>query len=136
MLLRINYKAWLLQLVIWNAIVIFSKFLLFIMEFFCKVILDKISEFLLGWIQKYPNLELIFVIIVVPVIMNGFAFWIQDNFLKKRDITNELEQVEAEIKNTQKDQTGEQLKENQKDKQVVESPKIENELKLQKKASS
>jgi AAA15 family ATPase/GTPase len=29
-------------------------------------------------------LELILVIIVAPVIMNGLAFWFQDNFLKKK----------------------------------------------------
>jgi hypothetical protein len=29
------------------------------------------------------------VIIVVPVIMNGLAFWIQDNFLKKKEINRE-----------------------------------------------
>jgi hypothetical protein len=46
--------------------------------------LISISMFLLGWIQPYETLELILVIIVVPVIMNGFAFWFQDNFLKKK----------------------------------------------------
>ena len=41
---------------------------------------------LIGWIQPYQTLELILVIIVVPVIMNGLAFWIQDNFLMKKDL--------------------------------------------------
>lgn len=67
------------------------------MEFFLRNILNKISEVLLGWIEAYPTLELVFVIVVVPVIMNGFAFWVQDNFLKKRDLTNEVKEVEAEI---------------------------------------
>lgn len=30
-------------------------------------------------------MELILVIVIVPVIMNGLAFWIQDNFLKKKE---------------------------------------------------
>jgi hypothetical protein len=40
----------------------------------------------LGWVEAYPNVELVLVIVVVPVIMNGFAFWVQDNFLKKRSV--------------------------------------------------
>ncbi len=41
----------------------------------------------MGWIEDYPVLELFVVIVIVPVIMNGLAFWIQDNFLMKRDKT-------------------------------------------------
>jgi len=37
----------------------------------------------MGWIEDYPVLELVLVIVIVPVIMNGLAFWVQDNFLKK-----------------------------------------------------
>jgi hypothetical protein len=43
-----------------------------------------VAMFLIGWITPYETLELILVIIVIPVIMNGLAFWIQDNFLKKK----------------------------------------------------
>ncbi len=43
------------------------------------------ATFVLGWIQPYETLELILVIIIAPVIMNGFAFWFQDNFLKKKE---------------------------------------------------
>lgn len=46
--------------------------------------ITSISSFLIGWIQPYETLELILVIIVIPVIMNGLAFWFQDNFLKKK----------------------------------------------------
>jgi hypothetical protein len=40
----------------------------------------------MGWIEAYPILELMVVIVIVPVIMNALAFWVQDNFLKKEDI--------------------------------------------------
>jgi len=43
-----------------------------------------IAKVSLGWIEAYPNLELIVVMVIVPVVMNGLAFWVQDNFLKKR----------------------------------------------------
>lgn len=45
----------------------------------------SIATFLLGWIQPYQTLELILVIIIIPLIMNGFAFWFQDNFLMKKE---------------------------------------------------
>lgn len=65
---------------------IVAKVILFSMEFGLSSFLDIMSKFLLGWIEAYPTLELVVVIVIVPVIMNGFAFWVQDNFLKKREI--------------------------------------------------
>jgi hypothetical protein len=52
-------------------------------ELLLKGPLNAVGEFLLGWAQPYETAELVIVIVVVPVIMNGLAFWIQDNFLKK-----------------------------------------------------
>jgi hypothetical protein len=43
----------------------------------------------MGWIERFPVLELVLVIVVVPVVMNGLAFWVQDNFLmKKEEVSN------------------------------------------------
>ena len=47
---RINYKAWILQLLIWNAIVIVAKVILFCIEYLLQNVLDVVSKFLLGWI--------------------------------------------------------------------------------------
>lgn len=71
---------------IWNIIVIVSKSLVFELEVVFNEQLIIITTFLLGWIQPYQTLELVLVIIIVPVIMNGFAFWFQDNFLKRKEI--------------------------------------------------
>ncbi len=82
-LFRISYFAWIIQFLIWNLIVAVCKSFLFMFELLLNKPLNAISEFLLGWVQPYPNVELVLVIIIIPVIMNGLAFWIQDNFLKK-----------------------------------------------------
>ena len=66
------------------------KSLLFILELTLNQPLNAITLFLLGWVQEYPAFELVIVIIIVPVMMNGLAFWIQDNFLKKRYTKAEL----------------------------------------------
>lgn len=39
----------------------------------------------MGWIENYPVLELFVVLIFVPVVMNALAFWVQDNFLMKKE---------------------------------------------------
>lgn len=84
-LCRINYFDWVVQFIVWNLIVVISKTLLFYTELLLSGPIIDIAVFLIGWIQPYQTLELILVIIVVPVIMNGLAFWIQDNFLKKKE---------------------------------------------------
>jgi hypothetical protein len=70
-------------LLIWLAIVVVSKSIFFGIEFGCEDFLKTVSFELVGWIEAYPVLELVIVIVIVPVIMNGLAFWVQDNFLKK-----------------------------------------------------
>lgn len=61
-----------------------AKTLLFYIEVLLSGPLIAVATLLLGWIQPYETLELILVIIIAPVIMNGLAFWFQDNFLKKK----------------------------------------------------
>lgn len=60
------------------------KTILFFIELGLNKPLIAICGFLLGWLQPYPTFELIVVIIIVPTFMNGLAFWMQDNFLKKK----------------------------------------------------
>lgn len=50
-----------------------------------------VTEFLMGWITDYPKFELLIVMFVVPVIMNAIAFWIQDNYLMKKQSNRENE---------------------------------------------
>lgn len=89
-----DYRAWGVQLAIWNLIVILSKGMLFVMEYFLRGFLINLSNNLLWWIEAYPRLEVVFVLVVVPVIMNALAFWVQDNFLKKAETT--IRQTAAE----------------------------------------
>jgi hypothetical protein len=83
MIFRVSYFVWGVQFGIWNLIVAVCKSILFLIELLLNGPLITIGEFLLGWVQPYETAELVLVIIVIPVIMNGLAFWNQDNFLKK-----------------------------------------------------
>jgi hypothetical protein len=44
--------------------------------------LDNILGTLFRPIQQYPNFELVFVMIIVPFVLNIIQFWVQDSFLK------------------------------------------------------
>ena len=68
-----------------------SKTLVLGLEILLNAPIIAIASFLLGWIQPYETLELILVIIIIPVIMNGFAFWFQDNFLMKKETSTPVE---------------------------------------------
>ena len=73
-----------MQLLIWVSVVVIGKGALFGFEFGLRNPLKKFSFLIMGWIENYPIFELFVVIVFVPVIMNGLAFWIQDNFLMKK----------------------------------------------------
>jgi len=81
----INYQAWLVQLLIWVSVVVIGKSVLFGFEYGLKNPLKSFTFLIMGWIENYPVFELIVVIVLVPVVMNGLAFWIQDNFLMKKE---------------------------------------------------
>lgn len=66
--------------------------------------LIDIATDILWWIQPYKTLELILVIIIVPLIMNGFAFWFQDNFLMKKSTPPPPEQQPAAEASPQKEE--------------------------------
>jgi hypothetical protein len=58
----------------------------FYIEYALSKPIITVSDFILSWIEDFETLELILVIILIPVVMNGLAFWIQDNFIKKRQM--------------------------------------------------
>lgn len=73
---------------------VLGKSILFAFEFAMESPLKNFTFSLMGWIEDYEVLELVVVIVIVPVIMNGLAFWVQDNFLKKQDASEgEIELV-------------------------------------------
>ena len=67
------------------SIVVINKLILFGLEYGLKTPLQNFTFLIMGWIEYYPVLELLVVIVVIPVIMNGVAFWVQDNFLMKKE---------------------------------------------------
>lgn len=79
---RIEYWTWLIQTVIWVCIVVISKSaLIFIILGFTPV-LGFIGSAILAPLSLLPKFQLVIVMVIVPFVMNGFQFWVQDNILK------------------------------------------------------
>ena len=50
-------------------------------------LLNTVGEAIFSPLVPYPRLELVLIMVVIPVIMNSFQYWITDSFLKKRETT-------------------------------------------------
>ena len=90
---NINYRIWVVQLTIWCIIVILVKITLFFVQLFFSSELEDYGELVLGGFKGEPEVELVFVMIIAPVVMNSVQYWVQDNFLKRPLLRQEEEAV-------------------------------------------
>jgi hypothetical protein len=63
-------------------IITISKVVVFIGEVIWYKPIVKVGLALLKPVEDDPELELVIVMILVPIVGNSFLYWIQDNFLK------------------------------------------------------
>eukprot|EP00828_Plagiopyla_frontata_P020263 TRINITY_DN2588_c0_g1_i5.p2 TRINITY_DN2588_c0_g1~~TRINITY_DN2588_c0_g1_i5.p2 ORF type:complete len:205 (+),score=41.88 TRINITY_DN2588_c0_g1_i5:352-966(+) len=85
--IKIDYLAYTIQLGVWALIVVMSKATLYFFQIIFQSLLEDVGNFIFSGIKTIIWLKLLIVIILVPLVMNSFCFWIQDNFLKKNEIT-------------------------------------------------
>lgn len=84
--IKINYKIWFSQVLMWVFIVLSSKVVLYMCEIRLQVMIDIIHNLL----EALPmNVKIVFVLVIAPAIMNCVLVWIQDNLLKKSKFTQE-----------------------------------------------
>lgn len=82
---NIDYSIWAVQTGLWCLISTLMKIFVYIIMLTFPDMLEQLGNSLLQSISVYPRLELIFVMIVVPFVMNCIQFWMVDNFLKESD---------------------------------------------------
>ncbi|CAD8148685.1 unnamed protein product [Paramecium pentaurelia] len=87
---RIDGQIYACQLFVWNSVVIVSKFILYGFQELVADQLNEIGTYLLSPINN-PDLLLVFVMIIIPFIMNAITFWIQDNIIMKTEFSNQEE---------------------------------------------
>ena len=79
---HINFRIWVVQMVVWCMIVFLSKIIVFFFEIIYHKPIVRTGELFLSKLEGHPQLELVVVMVVIPVTFNSIQFWVQDNFLK------------------------------------------------------
>ena len=85
----IDYSIYLLQLIVWSLIITIVKITLYFVCMATTEYLEIACDYLLGWTNLFPKFKLIFVMVLIPLVLNSIQFWIQDNILqgkKKRTL--------------------------------------------------
>lgn len=82
---HINYRVWGIQLVVWLFIVTISKIAVFALEFIYSEEFISVGIYCLSFFDGHPNLELVFVMFIVPFTLNSLQYWIVDSFLQGTD---------------------------------------------------
>jgi len=90
---KLDYVGWAMQVGVWTVILSSVKWTLFLGIYWNADLLSTYGDTLLGWMDEYPRLELVVVMIVVPAVMNCAQFWLQDTFLKGKSEERQALQV-------------------------------------------
>ena len=73
---HINYKVFLIQLFVWIIIVTLSKLTVFSIEYAYADELIDLGITTLSVFKGHANLELLFVMMIVPFTLNSLQYWI------------------------------------------------------------
>ncbi|MCQ2817369.1 MAG: STIMATE family protein [archaeon] len=82
---NIDYGIWASQMLIWCLISSLAKFINYIIMNLFIPFFRWMGTSILISMQDYPKIELIFVMIIVPLLTACIQYWITDNFLKESD---------------------------------------------------
>jgi len=81
---QINFNKYIKQLVVWLLVVSCMKVLMVVFMFLFSGPLLAVAGFILAPFLTQPWLKLLVVMIVFPLLMDGFQIWMVDNFIKKK----------------------------------------------------
>lgn len=85
-ILAVNYSIWASQVMVWVAIVLTSKCILYFMEIHLTFSIEFFHRILS---VLDPSVKIIFVLVIAPAFFNCLMVWIQDSLLKKTDFSQE-----------------------------------------------
>ena len=78
-----SWKPWLAQMLVWGFVASGEKVvtaLLVIIPLHGQ--LDGLAEWIEAPLRRYPNAELLLVMVVAPMLLNALYFWVIDNLIK------------------------------------------------------
>ena len=90
---HINYKIYFIQLFVWLMIFTIAKLMVFWLMFENAEVLITFSMNILSVFKGHANLELFFVMMVYPFILNCAQYWVQDHFLKGTEFIEEAKRT-------------------------------------------
>ena len=101
---KIVYKIWFLQVIVWNVVVIIIRIILFLAVHVFNIIFEYTAEIVLGTLKLCPDLKLVLIIIIFPVLLNSIQFWVVDNILKvdKHNVIDFVNSPFNDFKNSHK----------------------------------
>jgi hypothetical protein len=80
-----SWRPWLAQLCIWGFFSSFEKFLTAVFVILpLHTHLDTLSVMLEAPFRAYPATELIFVMVIAPIVLNAAFFWAVDNLIMRK----------------------------------------------------
>lgn len=74
-----DLTIWARQCFDFQMVVLANKLFLFVLFVVCRDVLGVIASGMLGILDPYPRAKLVVVMVVTPVLLNVFAFWVIDN---------------------------------------------------------
>lgn len=86
---HINYKIYFLQLIVWLMIFTIAKLCVFWVVYENAEVLINGAIYILSVFKGHANLELFFIMMIYPFILNCCQYWVQDHFLKGTEYIEE-----------------------------------------------
>lgn len=81
---KASWKIWAYQTLIWLIINLVVKCAILTLLVVNSEFFVFLAEFLLIPFENYPKMELFFIMVLMPFLLNSFAFWMTDAYLKKQ----------------------------------------------------
>ncbi|KAG1459801.1 hypothetical protein G6F56_006081 [Rhizopus delemar] len=93
---------WLQQLVIFLLAIILSKICFYEILVLNEDWLSQLGELAISWTDNNPKLQLLFVMLIFPLVMNAIQFWLTDTIIKQN---SQIVDFEQKVNNTPTEST-------------------------------
>lgn len=93
-----RWTSWMYQVAVWLVIVVSMKICMIGIMIFFRLPLLLFGEFLLQPFTLYPKLELLFVMVLAPVVLNSLMFWVTDSFLRRKTVIKSRKSAQLLVK--------------------------------------
>eukprot|EP01056_Protomagalhaensia_sp_Gyna25_P000218 Protomagalhaensia_sp_Gyna_25__217@NODE_10_length_9035_cov_36_916852_g6_i2_p6_GENE_NODE_10_length_9035_cov_36_916852_g6_i2NODE_10_length_9035_cov_36_916852_g6_i2_p6_ORF_typecomplete_len264_score30_20STIMATE/PF12400_8/3_4e32_NODE_10_length_9035_cov_36_916852_g6_i227733564 len=80
-------RLWAFQLLVWLGVIAIMKFIILLFLVVGQNMFEAVAQLVLLPVHYSPNAKLLVVMILTPIVMNTFQYWITDNFIKFNEIS-------------------------------------------------